>query len=431
MQVVLWPIASTSKVVFVSSSLAIIGLLLAACGGAAIKTETALLGTYKIIATSKVQTEFQDFHAQDLLAVRKEPTGTLRTAYEASIAQFTEKHGREPQDDLETAVAICDWVSYNLRHPHFYPEDPTLPRFYRPSPDPKYSAFYWDPAKIISYTLNFDPADAENWPSPFCTQQNFAAAGIMNYAGLHARLCYVEGHDGLEYYSWKYKKWIWCDSTFNEHFVLPHSDGTFEPLGAKELQKLTLFGGIEKVQMVKHGYPDRTIPIFNYLGSHPHGFRRYAPFFFMKTLNGGGSNLSSAYMFSSCILIPDTYVPAANEFVQLELDPTSVFSRLSCVKDPTVLDAPLDALTLGDFVSPRRDGLMVNLRTWLPHAVQFEVQHGDSASWQPLEEIPQLIGTGKTSSSFFFPWSSGVLRFRTIDGVGNTSESLTILLKES
>ena len=417
------------KPVIVSLALAVMGVTLIGCGGKATMNDTTPLGTHKILTTNIVLAGIREFHSQDVSAAREDPTGTLRMAYEGALARFAEKHGREPQDDLETAAAICDWVAFHLRHPYFYPEDFSLPRIYPQTLGPAYGAFYGDPAKIISYTLSFDPDDAENWPSPFCTQQTFAAAGIMNYAGLHARLCYVEGHDGLEYYSWKYKKWIWCEATFNEHFVLPRPDGTFEPLGARELQELTLFGGIDKVQMVKHGYPDGTIPNYNYLYHHPRGFRRYAPFSYMKTLNGGGRFISSALIFTSCLPIPETYVPAAGEIAMSELDPTSVFSRLSCVQDPLVLDVPLDALTLGDNVSAQRDALVINLRTWLPHAVRFEVQYGDGAPWQTLEVIPIPIDVPKTSSILSLPWSSGVVNFRAIDNIGNTSETLTILLK--
>ncbi len=422
----------TVKTIIVSLTLAMMGPMLAACSGQAANPDKTPQGTYEILSNSTVPTGIRTFHAQDLAVAREDPTGVLRMAYEGALNRFAEKHGRGPQDDLETAVAICDWVAYNLRHPHFYPEDPSLPRFYANlAPDPQYGSYYWDPAKIIAYTLRFDRNDPVSWPSPFCTQQNFAAAGIMNYAGLHARLCYVEGHDGLEYYSWKHKKWIWCDSTFNEHFVLPLSDGTIRPLGAKELQELTLLGGIEKVQTVKHGYPDGTYPDYNYLGVHQHGFRRYAPFFYMRTLNGGGSNVGSPHIFASCLPVPKSYLPATNEFVQLEKDPNSVFSRLSCFQDPRVLDVPLNALTLGDTVSPQRDVLVINLRAWLPHAALFEVQYGDGAPWQSLEIIPNPIGTAKTSSSFAVPWSAGVVNFRAMDKVGNNSETLAIQLKPS
>jgi len=412
------------------AALAIIIQGVVACGGNESQNETVpQQGTYKVLKSSTIPVGVREFHAQDLMAAREESTGTLKLAYEGALSQFAGKYGRAPQDDLETAAAICDWVASHLRHPHFYPEDPFLPRFYKHlTPDLQYNSFYWDPAKTISYTLQFDPSDAENWPSPLCTSQNFAAAGIMNYAGLHARLCYVEGHDGLEYYSWKYKKWIWCDSTFNEHFLLTFSDGTFLPLGAKELQELTLYNGLQKVQTVKHGYPDETIASYSYLGAHPHGFRRYGPFLYMQTLNGMGRYVSSTYMGTSGLPVPETYIPAANEIVQLELDIPGLFSRLPFHTDPLQLDVPLNAITIGDTVSPQPDVLIINLRTWLPHAARFEVQYGAETPWQTLELISTPSATGRTSSIIRLPWNSGIVSFRAKDKVGNTSETLTILL---
>jgi len=403
-----------------------------ACGGNGRVNNTATQNSYEILKAGTVPADIRKFQAQDLLAAREESSGTLKMAYEGAIARFTELNGRKPQDDLETAAAICDWVAFHLRHPHFYPENPLLPRFYKHlSPDPKLNIFSGDPAKIISYTLQFDPSDSENWPSPFCTHQSFAAAGIMNYAGLHARLCYVEGHDGLEYYSWKYKKWIWCEATFNEHIVLPLPDGSFKPLGVKELQELTLMNGLDKVRTIKHGYPDDKIPGYSYLGAHPHGFRRYAPFLYMQTLNGKGANLSSALMGTSVLPIPATYVANANEVVQLELDPTSVFSRLSMHANPLLLDIPLNALALGHYDASQLDGLVINLRTWLPYATLFEVQYGAGTTWRTIDLITTPIATGSTSTSISLPWNSGVVSFRAKDNVGNTSETLTILLKQS
>jgi len=391
------------------------------------QSNTVLKGTYTVLKASTVPVGAREFYAQDLLAAREESTGTLKMAYEGALARFAEKNGRNPQDDLETAAAICDWVAFNLRHPHFYPEDQSLPRFYQQlSPSPAYNSFVWDPAKIISYTLQFDMSDAVNWPSPFCTQQSFAAAGIMNYAGLHARLCYVEGHDGLEYYSWKYKKWIWCEATFNEHLVLPLPDGTFLPLGAKEMQELTFSNEHQQVQTVKHGYPDGSIPGYSYLNVHPHGFRRYAPFRYMQTLNGLGSKVGSPYISTSNLPIPATYLPAADEIADFVIGP-----RLTLVNDPLLLDAPLNALTLGDSITPEREELAVNLRTWLPYATRFEIQYGPGMPWQTLELISAPSATSRTSSVITLPWTAGVVNIRAMDNIGNVSETLTILLERS
>lgn len=243
----------------------------------------------------------------------------------------------------------------------------------------------------------------------------------MNYAGLHARLCYVEGHDGLEYYSWKYKKWIWCEATFNEHLVLPLPDGTFLPLGAREMQELTFSNEHQQVQTVKHGYPDGSIPGFSYLNVHPHGFRRYAPFRYMQTLNGMGRNVGSPYISTSNVPIPPTYVPDADEVADLVISP-----KLTLVADPLLLDAPLNALVIGENVSPQRDALAFNLRTMLPYATRFEIQYGDGAPWQTLELIPAPSAIGKTSSVFSLPWNAGIVNFRARDNIGNNSETLTI-----
>jgi len=401
---------------------------LTACGGGSseIQTDSLPQGTYKILKSSEIPAGLLDYRGQDLWVARKDPSGVLKFAYEGAITQYKVKHGHEPLDDLEIAAAICDWVAFNLRHPFFYPENPYLPRFYAHQyPDPIYNNFKHDPVKIISYTLSFDPNDGVNWPSPQCTQQNIAAAGIMNYAGLHARLCHVAGHDGLEYFSWKFQRWIWCDSTFNEHFLLSYPDGSSRPLGAMELQNLTLFGGIQNVQTVKHGYPNET---YKYLVAFPHGFRRYAVWTNTNILNGGGSKLTRSDMVVSCLPIPDTYQPAPGELVELEKDPntSSAFTLWSRTIDPLLIDFPLDAITVGNIITPRTNVLEINLRTLLPYATRFEVQYGTGTPWQTLEIISTPIATGRTSSIISLPWNSGVVSFRAQDNAGNTTETLNI-----
>src|SRR6185437_15296706 len=333
----------------VSRIAVVIMLALTATVCAAADAQVPRSPTFSVTHNSNPGTGVLPFKAQDLSIAKNDPMdwGNDLKYYRACVLwQFMSKNGgRMPSDDLETAVAVVDFVSLYMRHPAFYPENPYLPRTYSIISNPKYDTIYGEAVRLLNFTLSHDPNDATNWPSPQCTQQNQAAAGLMNVFGLHARLCDVEGHTSLEYYSFKYHKWIWCDSTFNEHYVLPQPDGSRLPLGARDLNRLTLNGGIESVEVVKHGYPSATYPENTYLKLHPHGFRQYAPTLYMRNFDGQGLYLSRFDTMVYSPTPPSSYVPLPGEMINFDRSPDSggwfFWPKTSL---PGTIDIPLDAL---------------------------------------------------------------------------------------
>lgn len=369
------------------------------------------------------------FVAQDLAEAMNDPVdpaGDLRAHVGRALEAFTLAHGRPPASDLDKAIAVVDWVSSKLRHPAFYPEDPGLARLYPLTSSPRYDTFGREPVRILNYTLSFDPADAANWPSPQCTQQNLAAAGMLNVLGMHARLVDVEGHTGLEYYSFTHYKWIWIDATYNEHYVLP--DGS--PLGVLDLNRLTLYGGIESVRPVKHSYPTATYPVNTYLYARPHGFRQYAPTRNMRIFGGKGWQLSRFDTVVYSPVPPAGYQPLPGEVLNYDRDPASGgWYQWPKTDNPESLDVPLGRVSIFDGITPTEAGITFRLRSYMPYTTRFQIQYGEpSGPWTTIEWIENPSDGPALSAPVVVPWASGTVSVRAVDNVMNVSLPVMLAL---
>lgn len=370
------------------------------------------------------------FEAQDLSEAMNDPAdpgADLSKVVNRALSAFERSRGRAAASDLDKAVAVTDWVAATLRHPAFYPEDPGLPRLYSDTPSPRYATLGHEPVRIVNYTLSFDPDDAGNWPSPQCTQQNVVVAGMLNVLGLHGRLVDVEGHTGLEFYSFSHHKWIWIDATYNEHYVLP--DGT--PLGVRDLNRLTLHGGIESVVPVKHGYPTAAFRSNTYLWARPHGFRQYAVTLYMRNFGGKGWQLSKFDTVVYSPAPPASYRPLPGEVLNFDQDPQSggwyVWPKTN---DAESLDYPLDRVAIFDGVTPTAAGLVFTLRSYLPYTARFQIRYGDPAQpWTTIEVVPGPSSRPVLSSPVTVPWGSGTVSVRAVDNVRNVTLPLVLELK--
>lgn len=404
-------------------------LLLAAWLVAAPAQSQALRGSYEIKFSPLAGVGTVGFVAQDLAEAMNDPAdpaGDLRVHVSRALAAFSRSGRPPPTTELDKVVAVVDWVASTLRHPAFYPEDPGLARTYPLSGSPVYDTLGLEPVRIINYTLSFDPAQADKWPSPQCTQQNLAVAGMLNVLGLHARLVEVEGHTGLEYYSFTHYKWIWIDATYNEHYVL--ADGT--PLGVLDLNRLTLHGGIENVLAVKHGYPSATYPANTYLRARPHGFRQYAPTRYMSIFGGKGWRLSAFDTIVYSPTPPQGYQPLPGEVLHFDRDPASggwyVWPKTD---NPESLDAPLGRLTIFDGITPTEAGIRFTLRSYLPYTRGFQVMYGHQPeSWSMIDVVAQPSNGPVLSASLLVPWGSGTVSVRAVDNVNNVGLPLVLEL---
>ena len=389
----------------------------------------------EILKNARVPLSPNAFMAQDLSVARHDPSdpnGDMAVHAWYVLKQFRDKHhGRSPQTDLEYAVAVTDWVSSNLRHPAFYPEDPYAPRFYhRMTEDPKYLTLNWEPVRIINYTLKFNPDDPVNWPSPQCTEQNFAAAGLLNYFGLHARMVDVEGHSGLEYYSFQYHKWVWCDSTFNEHYTFVGGD---IPLGVIELNELTLQGLTHQVSVVKHGYPTSAYSENTYILRCPHGFRQYATTLYMNLFNKQGAGMRRTDIVVYSPDPPSTYTPLPDEVTHYEESRDSGgWYYWSETNDAGSVDIPLDALSISGPISwdlvTRRAFLSVT--SYLPYTSRFEQWSEASRTWITVARVAVPASRAQTSPQLTFALGYGTytVRLRAVDNVGNKTQEVSFVI---
>lgn len=386
------------------------------------------------------------FYAQDLAVAKAD--AQMNTYVAQAMAQFQAKQGRSPESELERAAATADWVSNNLRHPSFWPENPWAPRLYT-GPAYNYDALYSDPLKIIQAALAVDPADGANYHWALCTHQNFALAGLLNAQGLHARVVSVAGHDGLEYFSFQFHKWVWMDATFNEHFVLRNtSTGVETPLGAAELNAMTLNGTLTQVLTVKHGVPSASFPGGSYLQVQPHGFRQYAVHNFMSIYNGNGLNATRADTVVYVPPIPPSYQPIPGEVVLLS-DPNNCadFSSPSCTFGAAwTLWPQTDS---SDILNPRLDDFyaavqthegepespatqdryaQIKMRSALPYTQYFQARNDSDTTWTNVAtvSVPSTLPQTVVMAFYYSAWGVGSAKvhLRAMDTFGNVTKEV-------
>lgn len=384
---------------------------------------------YEITFSPLARTGAMGFLAQNLAEALDDPAdpgSDLPKYANRALQAFAQLRGRAPEQEMDRIVAVVDWVATALRHPAFYPEDPGLPRTYPLASSPRYDTLGYEPVRIINYTLQFDPARPESWPSPQCTQQNLAAAGMLNVLGLHARLVDVEGHTGLEVYSFLHFKWIWVDATFNEHYV--DENGT--PLGVIELNRMTLEGGIGRVRTVKHGYPTAEFPANTYMRLYPHGFRQYAVTRNMQIFGGKGLQISKFDTVVYSPKPPASYQPLPGEVLNFESNPSSGgWYFWPKTDNPESLDFPLGRLAIFDGVVPTEAGLSLRLRSFLPYTTRFQIRIGDQPDrWTTVAEVASPSAEPVLSEPIVVPWGVGAVSIRAVDNVRNVSLPLVLQL---
>ena len=389
------------------------------------------------------------FYAQDLQVAKNNPA--MANYANWALAQFQSKNGRAPQNDIEQAIAAVDWVSSNLRNPAFWPEDPSQPRLYTGAAY-NYDAFNHDPALIIQAGLSNQLTDYANYKWLYCTYQNFAAAGIMNTFGIHARLVSVEGHDGLEFYSYSLHKWVWMDATFNEHYTSTNSDGSINYLGAVDLNKMTLAGTLSQATSVKHGVPTATFYYNTYINVHPRGFRQFAVEQYMNNFNGGGINFLRTDTLVYVPQLPSTFVPTANEAVSYLSNPNNCTdqSAPTCkwglawtlwpqTNSLSSFNYPIDGLYVSivshDINTNWAGFVRVNITSMLPYTTVFQARNDYDTNWTSIAG-PATVSSTPVSTTINFGlgyWgvNSSKVHLRAVDSYGNTSKEVVFTPRAS
>jgi hypothetical protein len=382
--------------------------------------------SFEVIQNFPVAKPLFPFVPENLALLREpgHPAQGMAASLAKAVQRFESIRHRSPKDDLELAWAITDWVAATLLHPSFYPSYEAEEKTYPPVPDVFLKR---DPPaqEILAHILKFDPKDTKHWPSPYCHHQNMVAGALMNLAGLHAQRVTVQGHTGLQFFSWSYGKWIWCEATFNEHYLLVTPNQAPIPLGVMDLHNLTLSRRLDSVRVVKHGYPDQT-----YLNLLPEGFRRYIKY-----------NTPSFFSF-------DSLAPEVPELVMVALDaplqsgrdrwtPSAVeeffpqaFLDAPVTHDPLIAHQKLDAIGLVGAITRVGGGVRFTLRTLLPYTSTFEIAHGRSGAWIPFKIIERPGYMPVEALDIQLGWGAGTVRFRAVDTVGNHSQEFIIRMAE-
>lgn len=387
--------------------------------------------------------EVAPFYAQDLSVAKRDPN--LTSYVGQAFTYFRTKKGYAPSTEIDRAIAVVDWVSYNLRHAAFWPEDPRAPRQYSArssySPSATYAPLNGDPVKIIATAQSFPPTDNLNYKHILCSDQNYAAAGMLNNIGIHARIVQVEGHSGLEYYSFSLRKWIWMDSTFNEHYGVKNADGTYTYLGALDLHAMTLAGTSGQVVAFKHGVPSSAYPENTYIKLHPRGFRQYATQNFMSTYNGNGVNLAR---IDTTVFVP--ILPVAWSGPLLMSDPRSCVSGscpwgLSWILWPQsnsnsganyrIDDLHASLLTHdgeSNSASTQNRYARIRLTSMLPYTQYFQAKNEGESAWTNVAAVSSVttMAVSQTLEFGFSYWgmNGSKVRLRAIDNFGNATKEV-------
>ncbi|HLO69054.1 MAG TPA: hypothetical protein VK188_18675 [Holophaga sp.] len=359
------------------------------------------------------------------LAQGTTPAGARMKGYaEKALSRFRQRFGRGPESPLEIAVAFCDWVANTMRHPQFWPVDPGAPR-YSPLHDAAYNALQPDPLLMLEYTLRFDPADAATWPSPQCGHQNRVVIGLLNTMGIHGRMVALQQHTGLEFFSTRLHKWVYIDSTYNEHYVVKGPSGETVPVNAAEIHAMTLLGRLGELQVVKHGYPGKDQA---YMKLFPLGFLRYAVPTYAKLFGeearrlGGESNM---VMVSDDLPTKDhTRIWAAKDPTRSLIEP--FWFSLAGVRDSTLVSPVLDALSLAKTPEYESEGLAVVLRSHLPYTVSFQQFFPNPGVWRRVHTVADPRPGPAESGPILLVRGSGRTRLRAIDSAGNATQEFII-----
>jgi hypothetical protein len=381
---------------------------------------------WEIVQSSVIPPNVFPFLPEDLASLRDHSRPWFRTVDRVTnqaLADFAIINSRPAVSDMDKAIAVTDWVARTLRHPSFYPKpEESLPA-YRPAPDKYLETHSANAYQILSYVLAADPMDSENWPSPYCSHQNRVASLMMNFLGYYCRLIDCEAHTGMEFYSWQARKWIWCESTFNEHYVYNTGHGFSLPLSVRELHDLERQGLVSRIVAVKHGYPE-TI----YINVAPQGFYRYLTHSYMK-LVGPLADITpkgSVIMVSedSPLLTEDSlWVPG----VPNALKPAPVFREPQIFQE-SLLNESISGLGLNRPIIQSDEGIKISLVCQLPNVTSFEVWKESIKVWEKFD----ILQSNPTGYVQFEPplldWDSGLVRIRGQDAVGNYSNEFIIHL---
>ncbi len=208
----------------------------------------------------------------------RDPTFDLDA--QRALQRFRALRGRDAVTLFEKVQAAADYVATMAKHPYRH-------KLALEFSDPRSWEYQDLPVRLSQLAkenqqwdgLEWVPAPGKTWldiPAIECSFQDLILGGIVNAFGAQWMLIGITHHDGFTYYDYELGKWVYIESTYNEHYRRAQSSADdYVPLSPAELREMSLAGDNSMVA-VRHPYqPQRSEPEFYlhpYVQIYPSGF---------------------------------------------------------------------------------------------------------------------------------------------------------------
>jgi hypothetical protein len=197
-----------------------------------------------------------------------------------ALTRYRVLHGRDAVSLFEKVQAAADYVANMAKHPyrHNIGQEYTDPRSW------EYQDF---PAKLSELAkenqqwngLEWVPADGKSWMDVRaieCSFQDLILGGLVNALGAQWMLLGITHHDAFTYYDIELGKWVYIESSYNEHYRSAESSAdNYVPLSPAELRAMNIAGDNSMVS-VQHPYQPRRTEVefylYPYVQMFPYGF---------------------------------------------------------------------------------------------------------------------------------------------------------------
>lgn len=201
---------------------------------------------------------------------------------------------------FDRVVACADYIANLCKHPyrHAMASPVSDPRCASATPlqllaalgpeNQSFNGAAWVPA--AGKTL-LDAVEME------CTWQHLALGCLVNGLGAQWALVDHQGHTAFAYYDAAFGKWVWVESTYNEHYRWAADAAVgYVPLSPLELHEVSVRGAMGDIVAVQHPYQPYKAgyPLPVYKTHNPNGWSPMAVTLDGRSITGRAGSLTSA-----------------------------------------------------------------------------------------------------------------------------------------
>jgi hypothetical protein len=188
------------------------------------------------------------------------------SVFDAEVARALQRYkaikGKDAVSLFEKMQAAADYVSNMAKHPstHNLNQDTSDPRAAEWNDEPE--KLLWLAQQNQQWTgtewIPSEGKSAEDTPALECSYQQLILLGLANALGAQAMTVSVLHHDALAYYDFEIGKWVYIESTFNEHYRPASSSmDSYVPMSPQEIRDFHLAGDNSSMVAVPHPYQHR------------------------------------------------------------------------------------------------------------------------------------------------------------------------------